>query len=72
TANSATVASSVQPYTASTYSAVTGSANVMNLTLYSSQKAGVYFTNTSYVLNANSVYTVLAAGDFAAPMLLIR
>ena len=72
TANSATVASSVSPYTASTYSAVTGSANVMNLTLYSSQKAGVYFTNTSYVLNANSVYTVLAAGDFAAPMLLIR
>lgn len=72
TANSATVASSVEPYSASTYSAVTGSTNVMNLTLYSSQKAGVYFSNTSYVLNANSVYTVLAAGDFSAPMLLIR
>lgn len=72
TANSATVASSIEPYAASTYTAVAGSTSVVNLTLYSSQKAGLYYTNTSYVLNANSVYTVLAAGDFAAPMLIIR
>ncbi len=72
TANSATAASAVLPNAVSTYSAVASSLNPMNLSLYSSQKAGVYYANTSYVLNTNSVYTVLAAGDFAAPLLLIR
>jgi hypothetical protein len=72
TANSATVASAVLPNAVSPYSSVASSLIAMNLSLYSSQKAGVYYSNSSYVLNTNNVYTVLAAGDFAAPLLLIR
>lgn len=72
TANTATVASSVLPNTASSYTAVASSLNAMNLSLYSSQSAGVYYSSSSTVLNANSVYTVLATGPFTAPLLLIR
>ena len=72
TANSATVASNIAPGAAAPYTAVASSLNPMNLSLYSSQKAGVYFSTNSYVLNAGSVYTVLGGGDFAAPLLLVR
>ena len=71
TANSAPVASGIAPGAASSYVAVTGSANPMNLSLYSSTSAGVYYSTTS-TLNANTVYSVLAAGALAAPQLLIR
>jgi hypothetical protein len=72
TANSASVASAIAPGAASTYTAVAGSANPMNLTLYSNQSSGIYYSNSSYVLSADGVFTVLATGDFAAPFLLIR
>jgi Domain of unknown function (DUF4397) len=71
TANSAPVASGIQPGGASSYVSVTGSANPMNLSLYSSVSPGIYYTTTS-TLNANTVYTVLAAGPYATPQLLIR
>jgi hypothetical protein len=72
TANSASVASAIAPAAASTYTAVAGSANPMNLSLYSNQSSGIYYSNSSYVLSADGVFTVLATGDFSAPFLLIR
>ena len=72
TANSATVASSVAADTVSAYASVAASLNPMNLSLYSSQKAGVFYSNSSYVLPANGVYTVLLGGDFSSPLMLIR
>jgi hypothetical protein len=72
TANSASVASAIAPAAASTYTAVAGSANPMNLSLYSNQSSGIYYSNSSYVLSADGNFTVLATGDFSAPFLLIR
>ncbi|MDB5947027.1 MAG: hypothetical protein JWQ33_2053 [Ramlibacter sp.] len=72
TANSASVASAIAPAAASTYAAVAGSANPMTLSFSSNQKSGIYFSDSSHVLNAGGVFTVLAVGDFSAPFLLIR
>jgi len=41
------------------------------LSLYSSAASGTYYT-TSTTLNVDNVYTVMAAGPFASPQLLIR
>ena len=71
TANSAPVASGIQPGAVSGYVSVTASANAMTLSLSSSAVAGNYYS-TSTPLNAGSVYTVLAGGDVSAPQLLIR
>ena len=73
TANNAPVASGIVPGGASGYVSVSGSANAMNLSLYSSVSPGVYYT-TSTTLNAGTVYTVLAADASAPPpaQLLIR
>jgi hypothetical protein len=72
TANSASVGSAISPGAASTYTAVAGSVNPMNLSLYSNQKSGIYYSNSSFVLNADGVFTILAVGDFSAPFLLVR
>jgi hypothetical protein len=71
TANTSPVGIGVLPGTASSYVSVPSSLNAMNLTLTSSV-AGTFPANTSSVLNANTVYSVLAGGDVAAPQLLIR
>ena len=72
TANTSLVANGTQPGTASAYVSVPGSVNAMNLSLTSSASPGIFYSNTSNILNVNSVYSVLAGGDFAAPQLLIR
>jgi Domain of unknown function (DUF4397) len=72
TANAAPVGNGILPGAASGYVAVPGSANAMNLSLTASAVPGALYTNTSNTLNANTVYTVLAGGDVAAPQLLIR
>ena len=71
TANNAPVGIGVQPAAASSYISIPGSANAMNLSLTSSLTPGVLYTTTN-TLNANTVYSVLAGGDVAAPQLLIR
>jgi hypothetical protein len=74
TANSALVASDVQPGTASSYVSVTGSTTAMDLRLTSSAVAGNFLT-TSAVLNVKTVYSVLAGDDptgVAKAQLLIR
>jgi len=71
TANSAAVATGIATGAASGYTSVTGSSDAMTLSLFSSASSGVYYT-TSTTLNANTVYTVLAAGAFSSPQLLIR
>jgi hypothetical protein len=72
TINSITVASSVAPDSASGYATVTGSTNLVNVDLYSNQKAGVYYADSSFVFNAGGVFTVFAVGDFSSPFLLVR
>lgn len=72
TANSALVASGILPAGVSNYVAVPGSANAMNLTLTLSTSPGNFLTNATNVLNYKAVYNVMAAGDVAAPQLLIR
>jgi len=72
TVNSVTVASSVAPGGASGYATVAGSTNLVNVDLYSNQKAGVYYADSSFVFNAGGVFTVFAVGDFSAPFLLVR
>ncbi len=74
TANTAKVASDVQPGTASTYVSVLGSTSAMDLRLTSSAVPGNFLT-TSAVLNFKSVYSVLAGDDptgAAKAQLLIR
>jgi hypothetical protein len=72
TANSALVGNGIAPGAASSYVSVLGSTSPMNLSLTSSLSGGIFYTNTSNVLNAKGVYSVLAGGSFAAPQLLIR
>jgi hypothetical protein len=72
TANSALVGSGIAQGAASSYVSVTGSANAMNLTLTSSLAPGILYTNSSNILNVNTVYTIMAAGPVSAPQLLIR
>jgi hypothetical protein len=72
TVNSVTVASSVAPNSASGYATVAGSTNLVNVDLYSNQKAGVYYADSSFVFNAGGVFTVFAVGDFSSPFLLVR
>lgn len=72
TANSALVANGIQPGAASGYVSVPGNTTAMNLSLTSSLSPGNYYSNSSNILNVNTVYTVLAGGDVAAPQLLIR
>lgn len=72
TANSATVASGIAAGVAAPYASVAGSSNPMYFNLYSPSVSGIYYSNNTNVLNANSVYTVMAAGTFAAPFLLVR
>ena len=71
TANSASVASGIAAGAASSFVSVTGSSTAMTLSLYSSAASGTYYT-TSTTLNVDNVYTVMAAGPFASPQLLIR
>jgi hypothetical protein len=72
TANSALVGSAIAQGAASSYVGVTGSANAMNLTLTSSLSPGILYTNSTNILNVNTVYTIMAAGPVSAPQLLIR
>jgi hypothetical protein len=72
TANSVSVGSQVPPDTASGYTSIPGSTNIASLVLYSNQRAGVYFSNSSFVFAAGGVFTVFATGDFSAPFLLVR
>ena len=71
TANASVVGSSIALGAASGYASVAGSSSAMNLTLYSSAVAGVYYTGSG-TFSANTVYTVLVGGDATAPQLLIR
>ena len=71
TANSSPVGIGILPGAASTYVSLPSSLNAMSLILTSSL-AGAYPANTSNVLNANTVYSVLATGDVSAPVMLIR
>jgi hypothetical protein len=72
TANTSAVGTGIVPGAASAYVAVPGSTNAMNLSLTSSLSGGIFYSNTSNVLNAGTTYSVLAGGDTAAPQLLIR
>jgi Domain of unknown function (DUF4397) len=72
TANTSLVASAIAPGAASNYVSVLGSTTAMNLSLTSSSAQGVFYSNTSNILNPGSVYTAMMGGDVAAPQLLIR
>lgn len=72
TANSTTVGSQIPPDTASGYASIPGSTNIASLVLYSNQRAGIYFSNSSFVFAPGGVSTVFATGDFSAPFLLVR
>ena len=72
TANTALVGTNIAYGAASSYAQVIGSTSAMNLTLTSSTASGNLLVNNQNVLSANTVYTVMAGGDVAAPQLLIR
>lgn len=72
TANASVVGSSIASGAVSNYVSVAGSSNAMNLTVYSSAVSGVFYTNSTNILSANTVYTVLVGGDVGSPQLLIR
>ena len=71
TANTAPVGIGIAPGAASNYVSIPGSANATNLTLTSSLH-GIIKTDATNILIANTVYTVLSAGDYTAPQFLIR
>jgi len=72
TANASVVGSSIASGAVSSYVSVAGSTNAMNLTVYSSAVSGIFYTNSTNILSANTVYTVLIGGDVGSPQLLIR
>ncbi len=72
TANTAPVGTGIAPGTASGYVSVIGSTNAMILKLSSSTSGIAYAPDPSNVLSPNAVYTILAGGPIAAPVLLVR
>ena len=71
TANTALVGNGIAAGAASGYVSVLGSTAAFNFKL-SSSTSGPLLSDSTNVLGLNSVYTVMAGGDIAAPQLLIR
>ncbi len=72
TAGSAPIGINVAPGTASGYAAITPASSTTTLLQLTSSANGTYPADTTNTLTANTVYSVLAVGDSAAPRLLVR